>query len=144
LSAYADTSFLASLYAPDAKSVEVSRLMQRVELPMLLTRFGELELENALHLRVFRKQALPYELREARAAIRADVGNGVLVMTPLPDAIYLDSKRLASAWTAKLGTRTLDIIHVASALALKADLFYTFDERQAKLARAVGLRTAQH
>jgi hypothetical protein len=29
--------------------------MQRVELPTLLTRFGELELENALQLRVIRK-----------------------------------------------------------------------------------------
>ena len=141
MSAYADTSFLASLYSPDAKSVEVSKLMQRVELPMLLSRFGELELENALQLRVFRKQALPHELREARAAIRADLRNGVLVMTPLPDGIYADCNSLASAWTAKLGTRTLDIIHVASALALKADRFYTFDERQAKLARALGLRT---
>jgi hypothetical protein len=64
-----------------------------------------------------------------------------LVITPLPDAIYLDSKRLAAAWTAKLDTRTLDVIHVASAVALKADLFYTFDERQAKSARAIGLNT---
>jgi len=63
-------------------------------------------------------------------------------MRPLPDGIYSESKSLASAWTAKLGTLRLDIIHVASALALQADTFYTFDDRQASLARAVGLRTA--
>jgi predicted nucleic acid-binding protein len=34
----------------------------------------------------------------------------------------------------------LDTLHVASALTLAADDFYTFDRDQAKLARAVGLR----
>jgi predicted nucleic acid-binding protein len=38
--------------------------------------------------------------------------------------------------------RTLDSLHVACALELKADRFWTFDERQAKLARARGLRTS--
>jgi predicted nucleic acid-binding protein len=36
--------------------------------------------------------------------------------------------------------RTLDSLHVASALELKADRFWTFDERQAKLAKVVGLK----
>ncbi len=116
--------------------------MQRIELPLLLGSFGELELENAMQLRVFRKQALPRELREARAAFHAEVRNRVFVMRPLPDGIYSQSKSLTSAWTARLGTRVLDIIHVASALALQVDVFYTFDDRQARLARAVGLRTA--
>jgi predicted nucleic acid-binding protein len=37
--------------------------------------------------------------------------------------------------------RTLDTLHVACALELKADRFWTFDERQAKLAKARGLKT---
>jgi len=35
---------------------------------------------------------------------------------------------------------TLDTLHVACALELGAERFFTFDERQAKLARAVGLK----
>ena len=35
---------------------------------------------------------------------------------------------------------TLDTLHVASALQLGAERFFTFDERQANLARAVGLK----
>ena len=38
--------------------------------------------------------------------------------------------------TPRLGTRTLDVLHVVSALALQADAFYTFDTRQVKLAAA--------
>lgn len=41
-----------------------------------------------------------------------------------------------------LGVRTLDSLHVACALELKAERFWTFDERQARLAEAVGLNTS--
>ena len=49
---------------------------------------------------------------------------------------------LARRYGAKLGMRTLDSLHVACALELNAERFWTFDERQAKLARAEGLKTA--
>jgi predicted nucleic acid-binding protein len=48
---------------------------------------------------------------------------------------------LALRDAARLGLRTLDTLHVASTLELKADRFWTFDERQKKLARAAGLKT---
>jgi len=35
----------------------------------------------------------------------------------------------------------MDVLHVASALALKAGWFATFDDRQRELARAAGLDT---
>jgi len=41
--------------------------------------------------------------------------------------------------TRKLGTRTADLLHVAAARELHADLLFTFDDQQRKLARAVGL-----
>ena len=39
----------------------------------------------------------------------------------------------------RLGSRTLDSLHVAMALQLGADRFWTFDARQAALAKAEGL-----
>ena len=48
---------------------------------------------------------------------------------------------LSKKYGPTLGVRTLDSLHVACALELKADKFWTFDERQAKLAEAVGLDT---
>jgi len=38
------------------------------------------------------------------------------------------------------GHRSLDILHVATALQLEAEVFLTFDERQRKLAHAEGLK----
>jgi predicted nucleic acid-binding protein len=46
---------------------------------------------------------------------------------------------LAQNHSKNTGVRSLDIIHVASALAIKADRFLTLDERQAKLAASAGL-----
>jgi len=62
--------------------------------------------------------------------------------TPLPDQALELCAQLAQRYAARLGGRTLDTLHVASALELKAERFWTFDARQAKLALAVGLRTA--
>lgn len=41
---------------------------------------------------------------------------------------------------ADTGTRSLDILHVATALVLGCQTFHTFDTRQGKLARAAGLK----
>ncbi len=140
MSAYADTSFLASLYVPDTNSAEAARHMQRLPLPVLITPLGELELVNAMQLRLFRKEVRLAELRAAHAAFRADLQGGVLMMKPLAERVYVEARRLALKWSARLGTRTLDIIHIAAALTLRADTFHTFDERQRKLAIAVKLR----
>lgn len=48
---------------------------------------------------------------------------------------------LSRTHTAKLGTRALDVLHVASALELGARTFVSYDTRQAALAKAVGLKT---
>ena len=49
--------------------------------------------------------------------------------------------RLALRHVSKLGVRASDTLHVAVALELDVDTFWTFDERQMKLAQAVGLKT---
>jgi predicted nucleic acid-binding protein len=60
----------------------------------------------------------------------------------LPEATMESSIRLARSYVASIGSRTIDTIHVASALELKAAQFWTFDDRQAKLAKAVGLKVS--
>lgn len=60
--------------------------------------------------------------------------------TPLPDRALEVCAELALRHAARLGVRTLDTLHVASALELKAEFFWTFDTRQEKLALAAGLK----
>lgn len=61
--AYADTSLLVSLYVFEANSERAAAQMKRVKLPILLTALGEIELTNAFHLRIFRKELKPVQVR---------------------------------------------------------------------------------
>ena len=60
----------------------------------------------------------------------------------LPGRAWETSIELARRYGPALGVRTLDSLHVACALELRADKFWTFDDRQAKLAEAAGLDTS--
>jgi len=53
---------------------------------------------------------------------------------------YVHDDRSAKFCTARLGTRTLDVLHVATAVTLEMRLFVTYDVRQSDLAKAAGLR----
>jgi predicted nucleic acid-binding protein len=46
---------------------------------------------------------------------------------------------LSKKHSATIGSRSLDILHVASALSINADRFLTFDDRQTRLAELAGL-----
>ena len=142
MSAYADTSFLVSLYTPDANSVRAAAQMSRGRRTVFLTPLSELELTNALELQVFRKELSASEVGAAHAAFRKDLQDGVFSLKPLPASVFDRARQIARKRTARLGGRTLDILQVASALLLGAEVFYTFDNNQRKLAEAEGLRTA--
>jgi predicted nucleic acid-binding protein len=137
---YADTSFLASLYFQDVHSAEAEHRVRQTSPIFFLTPLSELELVNALQLRVFRGEASPIEIRAAKSDLEKDVGDGVFATVPMPVDTYELARRFAAKRTAGIGTRTLDILHVACAILLGADEFWTFDTRQAALAKAEGLK----
>ena len=141
--AYADTGFLCSLYAPDAHSVRAAARMKRQELPLPFTWLHQLEFRNALRLRIFRKEITPAERDASLNALLADLAAGVLTITAPPLAeVMTEAERLSALHSEKLGSRSLDILHVACGLVLGLPQFITFDKRQAALARAAGLQVS--
>lgn len=141
MTAYADTGFLCSLYARDAHTARAIARMQRQRLPLAFTWLHQLELRNALRLKIFRRDATVDQSTASVNAVLADLAAGVLRPAAPPLAeVGTEAERLSAQWSAKLGTRTLDILHVAGALVLGAKDFLTFDTRQAALARAAGLQ----
>jgi predicted nucleic acid-binding protein len=99
------------------------------------------ETTNALQLRRFRRQATTSETSAAIRTFNADIAAGFLSAVAMPTNIWKIGEDLALSHSATLGTRSLDILQVAAALALKCDSFLTFDQNQARLARAAGLLT---
>lgn len=140
MTAYADTGFLCSLYAPDTHTGRAVARMQKQALPLPLTWLHQLEFRNALRLRVFRGEITAAQRDASLNTLLADVSAGVLTATAVPlNEIQTEAERLSALHTETLGTRSLDILHVSSAVVLGLPEFLTFDERQIKLAKAAGL-----
>ena len=141
MTAYPDTGFLCSLYAPDAHTPRAVKRMKRQRLPLAWTWLHQLELRNALRLRVFRREIVAPQRDACFNMVLADLAGGILVVATPPLAeMTTEAGRLSALHSETLGTRTLDILHVAAALVLGLTELLTFDARQAALARAVSLK----
>jgi predicted nucleic acid-binding protein len=141
LKAYLDSSFLFSLYAPDDHSTAAASELSRIRGALVLSSLSELELVNALELRVFRKELTRKQVDRAHAAFDDDIHRGVLTVFELEPAAFLRAKKLIMQTTSLLGCRAADILHVGAALEVRADRLLSFDQRQKALARHAKLRT---
>jgi len=140
LKIYVDTSFLVSLYSPDANSSAAARAMLVSTESRFVSTFGELEVVNAMGLRVFRKEVSASQAQASLNDFENDLRKGVFELRGLSELIFGRAHQLSRQTTAKLGTRTIDILHVAAALELGADYLYSLDNQQRKLAHAVRLK----
>jgi len=140
LSVYADSSFLASLYIQDSH-LPTARKWMLQKPQVFLTHLNRAELAHTFYFQVFRQRIRVVEAQFAWEAFQSDCSKGIWRSVDLPLDAWNLAANLAARHGPKLGVRTLDSLHVACALELHADKFWTFDERQAKLAEAVGLDT---
>jgi predicted nucleic acid-binding protein len=140
LSVYADSSFLVSLYLTDVHSIE-ARGRARGGSQLILTPFHLAEWTHAIGQHQFRGSLTAKNAQELNEQFTADRSVGLWREAALPDRAFDLCADLARRHASKIGMRTLDTLHVACALELKAEEFWTFDERQAKLAKAQGMRT---
>lgn len=138
---YADTSFLVSLYGSDADSAAATAAAQRQPL-FLLAPYGETEFLNAIELRVFREEWTRNEARVVHEKFLQHVAAGMLHTETLPPEVWKEALNLSRRYTATVGIRSLELLHVASARILKPDAFCSFAKQQCKLAKALGLRLA--
>ena len=137
----ADSSFLVSCYSFDSHSEAAGISLAASAPDLLISPLTVLEVSNALYAKLFRRIASEAETRSALQAFRADIANEALRLVPLPASSWERSRDLATHYTPIWGVRSLDILHVAVALEMKAESFLTFDAKQAQLARAEGLLT---
>ena len=135
-----DASFLFSLYAADANSSLAISAMAGSHAARIVTHLTELELRNVLQLGVFRKELSASSARTVYKNWQSDLTDGLFELLPLPDSWTQRSHTIAQQYTVRIGTRTLDLIHVACALELGADALFSFDERQRRLAHELKLK----
>jgi len=141
MNAYADTGFVVTLYKEESTTARAVALMAKQTISVRLSQLGELEFRNALHLAVFRGELSASDAALKKRLFQEDVANGIFIITPVPAAgLFVKAAELADRHSAKLGTRSLDLMHVAAALLLGAETFFSFDERQRKAAKVEGLK----
>jgi predicted nucleic acid-binding protein len=138
LNAYVDSSFIISAYIPDAHS---NRAEERLALgfSVWMTPFNSVEVESTIFQQVFFKGLSFLEAQRTAADFQRDILSGIWSPIEFPINAWSICVILARQYGPTIGVRTLDSLHVACALELKADKFWTFDDRQARLAEAVGL-----
>ena len=145
--AYPDTSFLCSLYREQSHSPKADAYRKSMTEPLHFTNLLEFEFLQAIRLQVWLHAAdrtKGYSAREADAMVadwERDVARGLNVLVPCDmDAVLRLARTFALKHTGEGGHRTLDVLHVATAVHLGADVFLTFDGRQRQLAGHAGLR----
>lgn len=152
---YADSNFFTRFYLHLPGSDLVDRLMttaaKEVEAPIGVTWLHRFEVSNAFQQQVYssrlhaQPRITPEQAAIAQARFREDVGRtNFLRWAPLDqEKLLRQFEEISLRHTAKHGFRAYDVLHVASALILECDTFWSFDLKACRLAALEGLKLAK-
>ena len=133
----ADTSFLFSLYGDDSHSCEAIAWLKERRQVVTITSMTEFELANAFRFASFRKVVTEEHAGLYWEHFTMDRAAGRITVRPANLAnIIAKATKLSEQLTAQQGHRSFDILHVAGAIELGAEIFLTFDRNQASLAKS--------
>jgi len=139
---YVDPSELLKLYIHEPESAAMNAWRTRVKGALPITLHSRLEITNGICLAAFRRAITAAALADALLSFAEDLAEGRYTEI---DVLWRATLRRATdigrTHTPELGCRSLDVLHVATALELGLRDFVTFDVRQRQVARAVGLKT---
>jgi predicted nucleic acid-binding protein len=138
---YPDPSALLKLYVHEPESAAMNAWRRRAKGALPVTLHGRLELVNGICLAAFRRAIGREAMSDALASLEEDFDEGrCVVVDVLWRATLRRAGEISRKHTLAFGCRSLDVLHVATALELGMRSIVTFDRRQGALARATGLR----
>ncbi|HEY3763413.1 MAG TPA: type II toxin-antitoxin system VapC family toxin [Verrucomicrobiae bacterium] len=139
--AFADTGFIASLYLKESTSTQARAAIQAALVTLPFTPLAMLELRNAFNRAIQRQRITTVQRDALWRDIEADITSGFLIPTPIAsEQLHDKARQLSDHYTPALGTRSLDLLHIAAALILKSEVFFSFDDRQRRAAAGEGLK----
>jgi predicted nucleic acid-binding protein len=139
MTTYIDSSVLVSVYVPERFSNAARRTVRAVpQVPF--TQLHELEVPNAFELLVGRGSISREEWRAIQVHLQEDLHSERLARVSLDlDRVLMSAVDLSRTHTARLLTRSLDLLHVAAARVMMCSTFASADDRQLAVAKATGL-----
>jgi len=137
---YIDTSILVKSYVEESHSAEADAIIEATKLPILLSHLHEIEISTAIRLKRFRGELTEAQEAAALRDLREDIRFGRLVRPEydLP-SVFRRAEAISHKHSSILGTRSLDLLHIAFALETGCKTFASFDERQCICAARCGL-----
>ena len=139
---YVDPSALLKLYIHEPESAAMNAWRTRIRGALPIALHGRLEIANGIALAAFRKAITTEAMADAVLSFEEDLAQGRYTeVDVLWRATLRRATDLSRTYTPKLGCRSLDVLHVATALELGLRDFVTFDGRQRQMARAAGLKS---
>lgn len=146
MNAYPDTSFLCALYRKQGNTPQAIVFRRAMKEPLHATSLLEYEFLQSIRFQVWLHTQDPkkgYTKREGDAMQDywdRHCAMGAVVRVPFDIVQVLRfGAFLSQGHTEARGHRTMDILHVATAVHLGAQEFLTFDANQRRLAKAAGL-----
>ena len=138
---YIDTGILLKSYVREPNTPEALAIIEASGDPQLFSHIHEIEIPNAIRLKRFRKEITKEAEAAAIQLFRDDVKVGRLERPEYDLAeVFRCAERLSAKHSGDLGTRSLDLLHVAAALETGCTAFASFDERQRNCAALAGLK----
>ena len=138
---YADTGIIVSSYLPyEGASDKARRIIEKTPRPVILSLLTLLEVRNALNGAISRHEISEEDRDTIFADIDRQFAAGFFRMADVSQVeIYAKARELSDRHTQSFMTRSLDLMHVATALLVKAHFFLSTDTRQRKAAKAEGM-----
>lgn len=142
----ADTSFLCALYRQQSHSERAIATLEKIGAPIVVSSLLAYEFRQAVRFQVFlrsrdaRKGYLESEGLAMLAQFDNDLESGVLIEAGMNwSHVAADVERLSERYTMRRGARSLDLLHIATALHWQASVFLSFDDLQREIAAIEGL-----
>jgi len=140
---YLDTSAFLKLYVREEGSEAVQALVSGQPDPLPIPEFLQMEIYNALYLKVFWGELPESEALRLHDLFEDRKTKGLYFVPEIGRAELMAEFRRLASHTSTLGCRTMDVIHVACACQLNPKRFLSFDSRQNQLAEVAGLTLAR-
>lgn len=135
MKSYFDSSIIAKTYVLEFNSELAIQWIESVD-TVIYSHLHAIEVPNAICLKNFRGEISNQQKKNSLQLLNEDLKQGRLQVPKykLDDAFNL-SEKIIKKYTSFLGTRSLDILHVAIAKELDCKHFYSLDTKQRKLAQ---------
>jgi len=138
---YIDTGILVKSYIFEEDSQEAIAIIEAAGDPLIFSHVHGVEIPNAIRLKRFRGEITKAEEAAAIRVFRSDIDAGRLARPDYDLAgVFIRAEQLSAKHSGDIGSRSLDILHVAIALECGCSSMASFDGRQRKIAALSGLK----